>query len=187
MLVAGKIEASTDLLDEIGGDAPTLRRRVETNAPEAIAKGVCHAQRLFRLVLEGVDQGDARDIGLDVPVEGFHGPHRVTEDEHHGVRHGARRRETCQPRSGRRGGTDAAADHAGVVHLVGDRRMDVTGPEADHRNGRGGIHDASRGGRPAGRLRQDPQDRRLVQPKRRVARVDAHHHLLGGDGVAVVQ
>ena len=45
----------------------------------------------------------------------------------------------------------------------------------------------ARGGRPAGRLGQHPEERRLVQPEPAVPRPDPQDDLLGRDDVAVVE
>ena len=65
--------------------------------------------------------------------------------------------------------------------------MHVPCAEADHRDGRGGLHHAASCGGPTGALRQDAQDRRLIQPERGVAGGDPHHDFLPGDWIPVVQ
>ena len=63
------VEARADLLDEVGSHPPPLGGRVEPNAPQPIAERFRDAQRLLRLVLEGVDQRDARHVRIDVAIE----------------------------------------------------------------------------------------------------------------------
>ena len=101
--------------------------------------------------------------------------------------HGAGRVEAGEAGTGRRRGTDAAADDRGVVKLIGDLRMHVPRAEADDGFRRGGLDDHSGGGRPAGRLRHHPEDRRLVEPERAIPRADPEHDLLRLERVAVVE
>ena len=182
-----QVEPRADLLHELGRDAAPLGRRVEPDAPQAVAERLGHAERLLRLVLEGVDQDDAGHLGIDVAVEGLGGADGVAEDEDQGVGHGPGRREAGEARPGRRGGADAAAHHRGVVHLVGDARMHVARAEADDRDRRRGVDDATGGARPAGAGREDAEDRGLVQAEGGVARLDAHDDLLRPESIAVVQ
>ncbi len=184
---AGLVEPRPDLLDEVGGHAPPLGRRVEADAPQPVAERIGDAQRLLGLVLEGIDEDDARDVGVDVVVEGLGRPHRVTEDEDQRVRHRPGWRQAGQPRTGRRGRADAPADDRGVVHLVRHAGVDVPRPEADDRDRRRRIDDAAGRGRPTGARGQDAEDGRLVQAEGRVARLDAHDDLLAGEAIAVVE
>ena len=78
-------------------------------------------------------------------------------------------------------------DDRRVVEDVGDVRVDVASPEADDRI-RGRDLDALAGRRrPAGRLGEHPEHRRLVQPEPAIARPDAQDDLLGLHEVAVVE
>ena len=69
----GQVEPRPDLLHELRGHASPLRRRVEADAPQPVAERLGDAQRLLRLVLEGVDQDDARHVGVDVAIERLRG------------------------------------------------------------------------------------------------------------------
>ncbi len=51
-----------------------------------------HAQRFLGLILERIDEHDARHIRGHVAIEGFRRAHRIAQHEHQGVRHRARRR-----------------------------------------------------------------------------------------------
>ena len=164
--MTGQVEPRANLLDQLRGHASPLGRRVQPHPPQVVAEGIGNAERLLGLVLEGVDQDDPRDIGVDVAVERLRRAHGVTEDEDEGMRHGAGRRQAGQAGAGRGGGADAAADHAGVVHLVRHAGMHVPRAEADHRDRVGSVDDATCGGRPSGAGGQDAQDGRLVEPER---------------------
>ena len=63
MAVALLVEASPDLLDEIGGDAAAFGRRVEADPVQPVAEGVGDPQRLLGLVLERVDEDDPGTSG----------------------------------------------------------------------------------------------------------------------------
>ena len=65
--------------------------------------------------------------------------------------------------------------------------MDVARPEADDRVRRGDLDALPGRGRPAGRLRQHPEEGGLVQPEPAVPRPDAEHDLLWFDQVAVAE
>src|SRR5437879_2955046 len=52
---AREVETSTDLLDEVHRHAAALSGCVEAHPAQALAQGLGHAERLFGLVLEGVD------------------------------------------------------------------------------------------------------------------------------------
>ena len=187
VVVAGEIKSCANLLHQVGRHPAALGGRVQPHTPQAITQRVRNSQRFLRLVLERVDQGDAWHLGVDVTVEGLQRADRVAEDQDQRVRHGAGWRESRQPRPGRGGCADAAADHAGIVHLIGNRRMHVACSEADDRDRVRHVHDAPRGGCPASALGQDAQDRRLVQAVCRVSGGDAHHHLLARHAVPVAQ
>ena len=103
------------------------------------------------------------------------------------MRHRAGRGQAGQPRPGRGRGADAAADDGGVVEDVGDVGVDVPRPEADDRIRRRRLDAGPGGGRPAGRLGEHAEERRLVQPEPAVAGADAQDDLLGDDVVAVGQ
>ena len=185
--MAGEVEPGADLLHEVGRHPSALARRVEPNAPEPVAERLGHPQRLLGLVLERVDEDDARHLRVDVAVEGLGGAHRVAEDEDEGVGHRPGRGQAGKPSSGRRGRADAATHDARVVHLVGDARMDVARAESDDRDRGRGVDDPPCGGRPAGAGGHDAEDRRLVQAEGRVAGADPHDDLLRPEGIAVVE
>src|SRR2546430_493209 len=72
---AAEAELPTDLLDDPVKVAPARRGRVEPHRVEVTAERLRHADRLELLVLQGVDQGDAADFGIDDVVkalERFH-------------------------------------------------------------------------------------------------------------------
>ena len=187
MLEAGLVESRPDLVDELGGDPATLRRRIEPDAVEPVAERVRHAKGLLGLVLERVDQDDPWHVRRHVPVEREGRLDGVAEDQHQRMGHRAGRREPGQTRAGRRRGADAAADDRGVVEDVGDVRVDVPRPEADDRLRRRDVDARPGRGRPAGRLGEHPEERRLVQPEPPIAGADAEDDLLRLDHVAVVE
>ena len=187
MAEAGLVEPRADLVDEVGGDPAALGRRVEPDAVQPVAEGMRDAERLLGLVLERVDEDDPRHVRRHVPVEGQGRLDGVAEDEHQRVRHRAGRGQAGQSRSGRRRCADAAADDRGVVEDVGDVRVDVPRPEADDRIRRGDLDAFPGGRRPAGRLGEHPEERRLVQPELPIPGPDPQHDLLGRDRVAVGQ
>ena len=95
--------------------------------------------------------------------------------------------EAGEPRSRGCRRADAAADDRGVVEDVRDIGMDVARPERDHRLRGRGVDALARGRGPARRLREHPEDRRLVQGEPAVPRPDPEHDLLGRDPVAVLE
>ncbi len=56
------VESRPDLQHQVRGHAATLGGSVEADAVEPVAERVRDAQRLLRLVLEGVDEHDARHV-----------------------------------------------------------------------------------------------------------------------------
>ena len=187
MLVALHVEPGPDLVDQVGRDAPALGRRVEPDAVQPIAQCMRDPEGLLRLVLERVDQHDPGDVRPEMAVEREGRLHRIAEDQHQRVGHRPGRGETGEPRPGRRRRTDAAADDRRVIEHVGDVRMDMPRPEADHRFRRGDIDDLASGRRPAGRLGEHPEQRRLVQPEPPIAGADPEHDLARPDPVAVIE
>ena len=59
---AGLVEARPDLQHQVSGDAAALGRGVEPNAVEPVPERMRDAQRLLRLVLEGIDEHDAGHV-----------------------------------------------------------------------------------------------------------------------------
>ncbi len=101
------------------------------------------------------------------------------------MRHRAGRVEAGQAGPGRGRGADAATDDRGIVEDVGDVGMDMASAEGNHRLGRGGVDDLAGRRGPAGRLRQHPEDRSLVQPELAIAGADPEDDLLGADPVTI--
>ncbi len=174
-------------MHEVGGHATALRWGIEADAEQPVPERMGDPERLLGLVLERVDEHDPGYVLAEVPIEREGRLDRVAEDEHERVGHRAGRRQPGQPRSGGRRSADATAHDRRVVEDVGDVRMDVTGTEADDRLGGGDVDDLPRGRRPAGRLGEHPEERRLVQPELAIAAADPEDDLLGVDAVAVGQ
>jgi len=109
---AGLVEAGTDLVDEVGGHPAALRRRVETDPVQPIARACATAKRLLGLVLERVDENDAGTSLPRVAIRRLGRRDRVTEDQDQRVGHGPRRREAGEASARGRGRADAAAEIA---------------------------------------------------------------------------
>ena len=172
------VEPSAALADELRRDAAALGGSVEADAVQPIAERARDAQRLLCLVAERVDEDDARHVRRHVAVKRLGRADRVAKDEHQRVGHRAGRCEAGQARAGRRRGADTAADDRGVVERVGHVRMDVARAERDDRLRRGRVDAFARGGGPARRLGQHPEQRGLVQAEGAISRANAHHHFL---------
>ena len=187
VLVALHVEAGTDLVDEVGRDPAALGGRIEPDAVQPVAERVRDSQRLLGLVLERVDEHDPGDVLAQVAVERERRLDGVPEDQDQRVRHRAGRGQTSQPCAGRGRGADAPTDDRRVVEDVGDVRMDVAGPEADHGLGRRDVDDLAGCRRPAGRLGEHPQKGRLIQPEPAVPGPDPQDDLARADPGAVGQ
>ena len=164
------VEARPDLLDEVAGDAAALRRRVEPDPVQPVAQRVGDPERLLGLVLERVDEDDPGHVGRHVAVERLAA--RTVSPKIRTIEWGIVPvgREAREPRARGCRRADAAADDRGVVEDVRDVGMDVARAERDHRLRGRGVDALARGRGPAGRLREHPEDRRLVQPERAVSR-----------------
>ena len=187
VMEALEVEPRPDLGDQVGGHPAALGRRVEADPVEPVAERVGDPERLLGLVLERVDEDDPGDVRAEVAIERDRRLDRVAEDQDERVGHRAGRVEPGQPGPGRGRGPDAAADDRRVVEDVGDVGMDVARPERDHRPGSGRVDALAGGGRPAGRLGEHPEDRRLVQPEAAVPGADPEDDLLRREGVAVLE
>ena len=182
-----EVEPRPDLRDQVGGDPAALGGRVEPDAVQPIAERVGDPQRLLGLVLERVDEHDPGHVGPEVAVERDRRLDGVAEDEHERMRHRPGRVQPGESSPGRGRRADTAADDRRVVEDVGHVGMDVPGAERDHRSRRGRLDAFVRRGRPAGRLGEHPEDRRLVQAEPAVARADPEDDLLRPERVAVVE
>src|SRR3972149_3777300 len=85
------------------------------------------------LVLEGVDEDDPGDLGVEVAVERKGGIHGVAEDQDEGVGHRPGRIQAGEAGTGRRRRADTAADDRGVVEDVGDVGVNVPGTKREDR------------------------------------------------------
>ena len=185
--VALLVESRPNFADEVRCDAATLGGRVETNAVQPIAERVGDAQRLLGLVVERVDEDDARHVRGHVAVERLGRLDRVAKDEHERVRHRAGWGEAGEARARGRRCADAAADDRRVVERVGHLGMDVARAERDDRLRRGRVHALARSRCPAGRLGHDPEQCGLEQAEGAVSRANAQHDFLGRDQIAVAK
>ena len=181
--MSGQVQPRPHLLHEFDGDPPPLPGRVEPNAAQALAHGLCDPQRLLGFVLEGVHQDDPRDVLRHVLVEGARRHDGVPEDQDHGVRHRPRRsRQSRQLGAQRRRAARTAAHGRGVLHDRAHQGMDVAGAVGDHARPRGGVHDLPGGGGPARAAGQHPQHRGLQAAEAGVAGGHAQHHLASRHG-----
>ena len=85
------VEPRAHLAHKVRRHPAALRRRIEADAVEAVAESLRDAQRLLGLVVERVDEDDARHVRRHVAIEGLGGLDRVAEDQHQRVGHRARR------------------------------------------------------------------------------------------------
>ena len=187
VLVAVEVEVGADLLHQRGSDAATLGGGVEPHGLESAAHGVGDSQRLFHLVLEGVDQGDAGDVRRHVLVEQLEGRDRVADAEVEGVGAGAGGGHAREPCAEDGGAGDAAAHDRGVVHDVGHVGVDVPCAEGEDRDVARGLDALAGGGGPSGAVGQDAQDGRLVHADAEVGGLDPQGHLAGANVGAFVE
>ena len=133
MLEAPDVQLPPHLLDDAEEVAPAGRRRVQAHRVQILAEGLCHADRLELLVLQGVDEGDAAHLGVDDVVEGLERLHGVAEHEHEGVGNGARGIGFDQLRRFRHGHAVAAAHEGVALDHGGEGRMHAPCSEGDDR------------------------------------------------------
>src|SRR5436309_6696142 len=156
-----------------------LRGRVEPHGVEVTAERLGHADRLELLVLQGVDQGDTADLGVDDVVEGLESFHRIADHQDQRVRDRARWVRVDQLRGLRHGDAVAAADERVPLDHRRERRVHPAGAERDHLAvGRGLL--AARGlGRDPRGLAEQAEEGRLVLGPLDVGPLDAEHRLVG--------
>src|SRR5207244_4067848 len=155
-------ELPTDLLDDPVKVAPARRGRVEPHRVEVLAERLRHADRLELLVLQGVDQGDAADFGIDDVVKGLERFHRVTDHQDERVWDRAGRIRVDQLRGLRDGDAVAATDERIPLDHRRERRVHPAGAERDHLAVARGLLAARRLGRDPGRLTEKAEPGRLV-------------------------